>query len=145
MLLPSERSTAEIVGLTLRRLRLALGMTQMDLARRCGITHQQLHKYEQSRNAVSTTRLVTLARALGMRPSAFVTEVEARLANPADASAPVVERQTLQLVANFERIGNDEVRRNIVRLVREVARAQPADTTDAPMPVTLADTPAPDE
>jgi transcriptional regulator with XRE-family HTH domain len=146
MLMPREETTTETIGRTIRSLRMSLGITQIELARRCGITHQQLHKYEHARNAVSMARMVTLARAMGMPPSTFVAEVEKRLTHPAGAAAPMVEQQTLNVVAYFERIANDEAKRHVVRLLREMARAQPATrSTDWAPPVTLADVAASNE
>jgi transcriptional regulator with XRE-family HTH domain len=52
------------VGKRIRILRRALDMTQTDLGRRCGISHQLVHKHEAGDIALSVLRLVSFARAL---------------------------------------------------------------------------------
>src|SRR4051794_6092247 len=54
------------VGARLRAWRIALGLTQQELAARIGITCQQAHKYEKGANRISAGRLHALARALGV-------------------------------------------------------------------------------
>lgn len=54
------------VGNQIRKLRLARGMTQMELARKIGVKFQQLQKYETAVNRVSASRLYDTARALGV-------------------------------------------------------------------------------
>src|SRR5690242_13585860 len=48
----------------LRARRIALGLTQQQLAEAVGITYQQAHKYETGANRISVGRLAALARAL---------------------------------------------------------------------------------
>jgi len=52
------------VGKRIRTLRRALDMTQSDLGRRCGISHQLVHKHEAGDIALSVARLVSFAHAL---------------------------------------------------------------------------------
>lgn len=52
------------VGHQIRVARLALNITQQELAARCGITFQQIQKYENATNRVSASRLWQIAQAL---------------------------------------------------------------------------------
>ena len=54
------------VGARLRARRIALGLSQQQVADLVGITYQQAHKYETGANRVSAGRLHQLARALGV-------------------------------------------------------------------------------
>lgn len=54
------------VGARVRDRRLALGVSQQELADRLGITYQQLHKYEHGTNRIAAGRLPAIARALGV-------------------------------------------------------------------------------
>lgn len=53
-----------IVGNNVRERRVAIGMTQHGLATECGLTFQQIQKYEKGQNRISASRLVDIARAL---------------------------------------------------------------------------------
>jgi transcriptional regulator with XRE-family HTH domain len=52
------------VGERLRQRRLLLGLNQMQLAERIGVSFQQLQKYELGKNRVSASRLWEIAQAL---------------------------------------------------------------------------------
>lgn len=54
------------VGRRIRALRLERGLTQQDLARRMGMSYQQMQKYETAANRISAGRLHQLADALGV-------------------------------------------------------------------------------
>lgn len=53
------------VGARIRDARKAKNMSQVDLGHACGITFQQIQKYERAQNRVSASRLVQIANALG--------------------------------------------------------------------------------
>jgi len=53
------------VGARTREARLLLNMSQTDLANACGITFQQIQKYENGANRVSASRLWQFAAVLG--------------------------------------------------------------------------------
>src|SRR4051812_9053999 len=59
------------VGARVRERRVALGLTQQQLAELVGITYQQAHKYETGANRIAAGRLHALARALGVEPGYF--------------------------------------------------------------------------
>jgi transcriptional regulator with XRE-family HTH domain len=55
------------VGRNVRRRRIELGMSQTALAQACGITFQQIQKYENGANRVSASRLWQFAAVLGVQ------------------------------------------------------------------------------
>jgi transcriptional regulator with XRE-family HTH domain len=57
------------VGAVIRRFRLARGMSQEKLASALDVSFQQIQKYENGSNAVATTRLPALCKALGISPN----------------------------------------------------------------------------
>ena len=67
------------LGVLVRETRLAAGLSQQQLAEACGITFQQVQKYERAANRISVSRLMAVASALGTTASQLVAEVEARL------------------------------------------------------------------
>ena len=54
------------IGSRIRARRRLLGMNQSELARRIGVTFQQVHKYETGQSSITAARLYTVASALGV-------------------------------------------------------------------------------
>lgn len=57
-------SVDEHIAQRLQLRRVMLGMTQSDLAKKCGISFQQIQKYESAGNRISAARLFDLSQAL---------------------------------------------------------------------------------
>lgn len=72
----ADRSFDDQVGERIRGHRQAMGLTQSDLARRSGVTFQQIQKYERGSNRVAASRLFSLSQALGVPMSALLGEEE---------------------------------------------------------------------
>lgn len=60
----SVTDTDKIIGERIKSRRLMLGMTQSDLAKHCGISFQQIQKYETSNSKISCSRLLQICKAL---------------------------------------------------------------------------------
>ncbi|PZQ59498.1 MAG: hypothetical protein DI570_15810 [Phenylobacterium zucineum] len=60
-----------VVGQRVRRRRRLLGMTQQDLAAACGVSFQQVQKYECAQTRVTVSMLWKLATALNVEVSYF--------------------------------------------------------------------------
>lgn len=60
----------------LRTLRLARGLSQQVVAARCGLSFQQLQKYESGQNRISAARLMALAHALDVPLIDLLCEVQ---------------------------------------------------------------------
>ena len=57
------------IGSVIRMQRVKLKMSQSELGEALGVTFQQIQKYEHSRNAVASTRIADLCRALEITPN----------------------------------------------------------------------------
>jgi transcriptional regulator with XRE-family HTH domain len=57
------------IGSVIRIQRVKLKMSQSELGEALGVTFQQIQKYEQGKNAVASTRIADLCRALEMTPN----------------------------------------------------------------------------
>jgi transcriptional regulator with XRE-family HTH domain len=63
----SPRSSSDVdnyIGARVREFRLALGMSQENLAKQLGVSFQQIQKYEGGRNRVSAARLFQICKIL---------------------------------------------------------------------------------
>ena len=61
------------IGQRLRRRRRLMGMTQSDVAARCGVRFQQVQKYEAGKTGLSAVQLVRIASVLSV-PVAYFFE-----------------------------------------------------------------------
>jgi len=121
------------IGRRLRERRMALGMSQAELAEGLGISFQQVQKYEKGVNRIGASRLFDLAHVLGVPIQFFYEEMPASLSGhlpaPGFADAPgqgfvsefLTSRDAVELSKAFARIQDPRVRRSIVELVRAIA------------------------
>ena len=72
------------LGNAIRLRRRSLNMTQEQLASACGISFQQVQKYENGANRVSFSRLVQIARALDCRVTDLTSALDQPQIAPAD-------------------------------------------------------------
>ncbi|MEX0759253.1 MAG: helix-turn-helix transcriptional regulator [Tistlia sp.] len=113
----------------LRQRRVGVGMTQEGLARVIGITFQQVQKYERGTNRIVASRLLDLARSLGVTVDYFFEDLPDHAlrgehcpgpGEGADLPALMAERDTLILVRAYHRIADPDVRRRLIDLVKSL-------------------------
>jgi len=109
--------------------RVMLGMTQSDLAKRCGISFQQIQKYETAGNRIPASRLFDLSQALETSvafffsglPGNFPPETKAirsmRVSEPKE-NDPLGKNETLELVNLYWGLSNDEQREMILKMLK---------------------------
>ena len=73
---PRPQEVDRHVGAKVRERRLALGLTQQQVAELVGTTYQQAHKYETGINRISAGRLYQIAQALGVDISYFFEDID---------------------------------------------------------------------
>jgi transcriptional regulator with XRE-family HTH domain len=127
----APNSTDKHVGNRVRSRRLVLGMSQTDLARSAGITFQQIQKYENGANRISSSRLQQFADALHIAVTYFF-EGQVTLPKRGSVDYPQMkETRNIQdflatkdgvaLVKAYQQISNRELRLSIVRLVERLS------------------------
>lgn len=110
------------VGQRIRLRRQLLKITQQELADSIGVSFQQIQKYENASNSLSSTRLWNISQALHAPLSFFFEDVKARqsLTN-SNYIDPLKRTETLELVKNYYKITNRLVAKQIFNLLDEVA------------------------
>jgi transcriptional regulator with XRE-family HTH domain len=117
------------VGSRARMRRNMLGMSQEKLGDKLGITFQQVQKYEKGSNRISASRLHEMARILqvpvpfffdGAPHAAGQRRAEGQAPSPAYVSDFLADADGLKLVKAFTKIGDDKLRRSVVRLVEQI-------------------------
>ena len=116
------------VGQRLKLRRKLLGLSQGELARRVGLTFQQIQKYERGINRIGASRLAELAVALNVVPAWFFDGISLphriagrRLGRNPESFQDLGGRETLELVRLYNQIKDRRVRERILALLRAVA------------------------
>ena len=130
-------SIDEHIGQRMQLRRVMLGMSQKDLAKICGVTFQQIQKYETAGNRISASRLFELSAALDTPVSFFFAglpgymEREPRNGRPQRMRAgdcasddPLSKNESLQLINLYWKLPTDSQRETIMKLVRALNKIQ---------------------
>lgn len=121
----------EHIGQRMQLRRVMMGMSQKDLAKRCGVTFQQIQKYETAGNRVSAARLFDLSTALEAPISFFFAGLPGNLPEETKASRslhvaepkqedPLSKNETLQLINLYWKLPNDEHRKIVMKMLRSL-------------------------
>ena len=94
---PHAQDIDRHIGERIRERRIALGLTQQQLAELVGITYQQAHKYETGLNRIAAGRLAAIARALTVEPGHFFEG----LGEGEPARPTAQQRRLLELARSF--------------------------------------------
>lgn len=115
------------IGRKVRERRVALGWSQSDLAERLGISFQQVQKYESGANRISGSRIWDIANVLQTPVSTFFEGLDGQgvAAEPGSAveEERTFDRQTLELARAVNRIDDEQVKTQLIRLVKAFAKA----------------------
>jgi len=97
------------VGENIRTARLAAGVTQTELGNACGITFQQIQKYENGTNRVGGSRLMQIAEALKV-PAATLLPASQEHAVTSKHPTPTIlqDRIGMDIVKVWDKLKRDE-------------------------------------
>ena len=124
------------VGSRVRMRRMMLKMSQEKLGNALGLTFQQVQKYEKGTNRIGASRLQQISHILQVPVSFFfegapnlhgVADPTSEAPSPAFVADFLATSEGLALTNAFMRIKEARLRRRIVDLVEEIARAQDSD------------------
>jgi len=115
------------VGESIRAHRLAAGMSQGELAKRIGVSFQQVQKYEKGTNRVGAGRLPQIADVFGIPVGAlFKGSVDASPGKETVGNVPVKlvsDATTVKLLTAYADIKDQSIRRNLSQLIDQIARS----------------------
>ncbi|NPU15639.1 helix-turn-helix transcriptional regulator [Bradyrhizobium sp. 83012] len=113
----------EIIGNRIRRFRIAKGLSQEELARRLGLSFQQIQKYEKGTNRVDAARLVQIARTLEADILEFYGEaVDQRAAStPAASDLYLATSECNRMLEALINIKSAPLRQQIVSFAEVIA------------------------
>jgi len=122
------------VGARVRLRRTVLGMSQEKLGEALGLTFQQVQKYERGTNRIGASRLYELSRVLNVPVGFFFDEFDPALLDRgrggglSEAPGPAydalaIDRDQIEIVRIFQRIGDTAVRRRLIELAKAIGLA----------------------
>lgn len=114
------------IGAAIRLRRRHAGISQEMLAEKCGVSFQQVQKYENGVNRVSFSRLVQIAHALGLRVSELVGDIdEATGLSPAESGmlTDLGVPGAIDLLRDYAGL-SPALRGRVRDLLREIAESQ---------------------
>lgn len=126
------------LGAAVRIRRRTIGMSQEALAEQCGVSFQQIQKYENGANRISFSRLVQIARALRCRVTDLLDVLDTPDEEPSvdlDLLSRMRTPGALELLTAFEQLPPD-ARASLVSFMRAltpqatVAQAQVTKATE---------------
>ena len=109
--------------------RTMMGMSLKDLAVACGVTFQQVQKYETADNRVSASRLFEIGLALQTPVSFFFTGLPGNLPDETKATRsmrahqpsdddPLTRTESLELIKLYWKLPNDAQREAIMNILK---------------------------
>jgi transcriptional regulator with XRE-family HTH domain len=103
------------VAIKVHELRVAMGMSREDLAEKVGVTHQQIQKYETSKDRISSGRLALIANGLKKPISYFFDEEEVELPGQH-------RRMALEVTRNFLKIQDYATQTGVNYLIKVLSK-----------------------
>jgi transcriptional regulator with XRE-family HTH domain len=116
-------STHEQIGKNLRALRLAKDITQCELAKAIGTSHQQVNKYERGTNAINPDRMIRIAKALNCTINDFYRGAFDDKATPFDWNS-LLTKTDFNIVYLFDAIASPRQKRALLRLAKTMAEVE---------------------
>jgi transcriptional regulator with XRE-family HTH domain len=98
------------VGGQLRLRRAQIGMTQVDLGGKLGLSFQAVQKYETGENRISASRLYQLARILDVSPAYFFEGLDEGVAAAPVASAELARKEASMVLGAYYAISDPRLR-----------------------------------
>jgi transcriptional regulator with XRE-family HTH domain len=114
------------IGASIRLRRKQAGLSQDMVAERCGISFQQVQKYENGANRVSFSRLVQIAHVLGLRVSDLVGDIDQAAGFGSAETTVLTQLGTAgasELLQDYARL-SPALRASVRNLVQEIAAGQ---------------------
>jgi transcriptional regulator with XRE-family HTH domain len=111
------------VGERIRYFRNLAGISQQQIAKKCGITFQQFQKYENAHNRISAGRLYQVAVILNAPVSAFFPDGSPKEQNKSSA-ALTYRRDSLELLRSYNSIADETLKRKAYELIKNIAAIQ---------------------
>jgi transcriptional regulator with XRE-family HTH domain len=110
-----------VVGQRVRARRNAVGMSQDELGKALGVSFQQVQKYENGTNRVSTGRLFQVCQALKCSIADLTEGMGGKDAKITPATTFAASRDGVAIIEALSKVHDEAMRRKIINLVESLA------------------------
>ena len=110
--------TNKQIGIKVKRIREARGMSQMELAEEVGVSFQQVQKYEKGINRISAERIQQIARALGTPVNTFFEKESVSMVSEPSLEYSPMSQEEAKLLQLFREIDDGKIRDALVHQLR---------------------------
>jgi transcriptional regulator with XRE-family HTH domain len=127
-------SVDQHIGQRIQLRRNMMGLSQKDLAQLCGVTFQQIQKYETASNRISASRLFDVSMALETPVSFFYSGLPGNMpeetkANRSRVSAPAPDdplgkNESLLIINLYWKLPNDDQRKMVMKMLKTLNGAE---------------------
>ena len=123
---PASQAGLDVqIGQLIRAMRTARGWSQGDLAKRVGLSFQQVQKYENGHSRILASKLHEFATVFGVDVGQFFKGPPQFIGDDDGAKVtPVFAKDTWKLAAQFDRIKDKETRSKLMDLVSALAKGE---------------------
>lgn len=122
----------EHIGQRMQLRRVMMGLSQKDLAKICGVTFQQIQKYECAGNRISASRLFELSAALETPVSFFFAGLPGHIereprngrlfkssrVRDQEENDPLAKNESLQLINLYWKLPTDSQRETVMKMLK---------------------------
>ena len=120
------------IGRRIKLRRVLLDLTQAELADRCFVSPQQIHKYELGLSKLSAARLDQLSRAMEVPISWFFDEDPFNPGLPNDLVALLTDTHALKLLRLLRELDDRASRELLINLAESVVTHRSSQQADSP-------------
>lgn len=125
----------EHIGQRMQLRRNMMGLSQKDLAKMCGVTFQQIQKYETAGNRISASRLFDVSTALETPVSFFFSGLPGNMPEETRSNRstrvseqksddPLGKNESLLLINLYWKLPNDEQRKMVMKMLKTLNGAE---------------------
>ena len=119
----------KVIGNKVYQLRLENGWSRTQVVKHIGVSNQQLLKYENGTNKISTCRLTLIAKVFGKPLSYFYEDNEGNEDNETiDIVLSLRSKLLTNTFRNFLSIKNPKIQRTISNLIKTIVKEQSDET-----------------
>ncbi|HNY25300.1 MAG TPA: helix-turn-helix transcriptional regulator [Alphaproteobacteria bacterium] len=124
-------SIDEHIGQRMQLRRNMMGLSQKDLAQICGVTFQQIQKYEAAENRISASRLFDVSAALETPVSFFFSGLPGNMPEETRTNRsmriseqkkedPLGKNESLLLINLYWKLPNDDQRKIVMKMLKSL-------------------------
>lgn len=130
----STNAIDQHIGHRLQLRRTMMGLSLKDLANACGVTFQQVQKYENADNRISASRLFELGLAMQTPVSFFFVGLPGNMPDETKATRsmrahqpsdddPLTRTESLELIRLYWKLASDKQRTAVMEMLKSFASA----------------------